>query len=143
MGTLNLDVLSRSLLAFFIGRDETKPVDWTPVITQAVNVTYTLIVARYVTIPPKLVFLEVRLDITGAGTGGQGIVISGLPTAIQPAFGGFNHIGGVIISDASGGPLRYEGAVIAFGADDLRFQADNAGGVMGGGCLTLRWPAGM
>jgi hypothetical protein len=52
---------------------------WTPVVTQGVNVTYTNIYARYQRIQ-NIVFVYARLNVTSAGTAGNGVSVS-LPFA--------------------------------------------------------------
>jgi hypothetical protein len=56
--------------------------DWTPSLTQSGAVSKTVTYAKYCTIGP-LMFICAQLDITGAGTGNNNILIGNLPA--QPA----------------------------------------------------------
>lgn len=93
---------------------------WIPTVTQGVAVTCNIIFARYKTKDNEVV-LEVDLTITSAGTAGQPIVISGLPTAIQPVNAASNThvIGSALVL----GTVYYQGSIIVFGANALRFVA--------------------
>jgi len=59
-------------------------VDWTPTVTQSVSVTVTVIEAKYRT-DYDLVHIYCRLTVTGAGTAGNAIIVSGWPSAINPS----------------------------------------------------------
>ncbi len=54
---------------------------WTPTVTQSGTVTHTVNTARYRELG-KLVIAYCKLTMTGAGTGANGIIVGGLPTAI-------------------------------------------------------------
>lgn len=103
--------------------------DWTPTVTQSGSVTVTVTYARYFT-AGKLVVLQAKLGVTGTGTTNNAIVISGIPTAIQPASsGGLSVVGTIDIQDT--GTAQYVGALIAVGANDLRGLADGLGNYIG------------
>lgn len=100
-------------------------IDWTPTVDQNGNVAITITYARYI-ILGRVVHLRARLAVTGSGTGGNAISISGLPTNIQPVNpSGMNIIGTGSLSDS--GTTVYVGAMAASGADDLRIRIDQAG----------------
>lgn len=100
-------------------------IDWTPVITQNVNVTFTKNYARYMSFFNSVI-LSCEMTVTGAGTAGNNIVISGIPLA--PARTGNFIIGAGCIS--SGGK-NYNVAVIAAGVDNFRFIGYATGSYMG------------
>jgi hypothetical protein len=104
--------------------------DWTPTITQGGSVTVAITFARYA-VAGDIVHVEARLAITSAGTAGQAIQISGIPTAIQPANAGSNQhaVGTGVITDA--GTAIYVGALFVGGANNLRMLAHNTVGAIG------------
>jgi len=102
---------------------------WTPTVTQSGAVAVTVDNARYTRIG-NLVSTRVSLTVTGAGTGGNVIVIAGQPAAIQPGFiTGIATIGKFILLDS--GTAYYEGSVYAVGATDWRMFAHNAANAVG------------
>lgn len=98
--------------------------DWTPTITQSGSVTITIDEAKYMLLGGgKLVTLYAELTVTGSGTSGQGIVVGGLPTHIEPAKNGTYAIGSFFIVDSSV-PIRYVGSVSPLPATvGFRFQS--------------------
>ncbi len=104
---------------------EGKPVwvTWTATLTQGIGVTFTATQVRYMRLG-KLTLLDCHLDVTSAGTGGQPIVITGVPIAIAtPA--NYRAIGWAVISDVTWGV--YHAAVMGVGANTLRFSTLGAG----------------
>ena len=89
---------------------------WTPTVTQSGAVAATVTKGRYKIIA-GICFVEVYLDITAAGTGGNAIKIGGQPAAIQQ---GVNSILGVgIVTDAGIAP--YAANLYVVGATDWEF----------------------
>lgn len=105
--------------------------DWTPTVTQGVAVTRTIEYARYYTSGP-LVVLQAKLNVTSGGTSGSAIVIAGVPAAIAPinvSGTAISVIGTIDIQDTS--VAQYIGALVAFGANDLRGTAHLNTGYIG------------
>lgn len=103
---------------------------WTPTVQQSGSVAVTVAYAKYTTVN-DLVILNANLAITGTGTAGNAIVISGIPAAVQIETAGLDFaIGSVIVLDTSV-PVRYEGSVTPFGASDLRFRSNGNAGLIG------------
>lgn len=109
------------LSAFFLTRDPWRT--WTPTVTQSGSVTVTVTYARYVVLA-QTVIVQARLAVTGSGTGGNDIVIAGIPAAIAPANydagSGVAVVGTAVVLDNGTG--FYQGALVAVGANDLRIQ---------------------
>jgi len=107
--------------------------DWvtfTPTVTQGVAVAATVTYARY-WLTNNTVIVQVAFAITGAGTNGIAIVISGFPAAIQPVNAAADSVIGVGIIRNSGTAF-YHGAMIRFGVNDFRFLAHNTVNFIGG-----------
>lgn len=97
--------------------------DWTPVVRQFSVVTADIDYARYI-VMAQAVHMEVRLTITGSGTGGNAILISGIPTTAQPVnidVGGINAIGSGFIFD--NGSAYFQGTLSANSAASWQFNA--------------------
>jgi len=94
--------------------------DWTPVITQSGTVTKTVNFARITKIG-KLRFVQVNMDVTGAGTIGNAVTISGLPATSQVNVNRLGAVGSFRILNA--GTAVYAGTVVANGVDSLIFFA--------------------
>lgn len=104
-------------------------VDWTPTLAQLGAVTVTVTVARYEA-KGDTVTVEVRLDVTSAGTVGNPVVIGGVPSAIAPAnVGNLNVIGNGMVYDT--GTMAYEGSLVAVGVSDWRFITNGVGNYVG------------
>jgi photosystem II stability/assembly factor-like uncharacterized protein len=116
------------LSAFFLTRDA--PVNWTPVVTQTVNVTVTVNRATY-QVQGKWVHIMCNLVVTGAGTAGTAIEVSGWPAAIlalNPGTYGVAGIGGVFDNGAN----VYDGFVFFYGAiTSVRFYWQPSGNYIG------------
>ena len=97
---------------------------WTPTVTQSVAVAVTVDFAFYTRIG-QLAHVEFSLTVTGAGTGGNAIVIAGQPAAIQPInTTGIAPIGAFIILD--NGTAYYVGSVYAVGATNWQMFIHNS-----------------
>jgi hypothetical protein len=91
--------------------------DWTPTITQSSTITKTIVGAKYCRIG-QLVFLDAAMNITGAGSTGNAIIISNLPVAAAA-----NGVCGTARIDNTG-TLLYEGAAyMNAGAGQITFRA--------------------
>lgn len=101
-------------------------VSWTPTVTQGVNVTLLGTACKYA-IVGKLVVIKIAIAISGAGTNGQPIVVTNIPTAVQPADVG-RIVGSGLIIDS--GTLNHIGVVYTQGTSDIRlieYQGNFAG----------------
>ena len=99
---------------------------WTPVITQGVNVTYTNVFARYQRIQ-NIVFVYARLNITSAGTAGNGVSVS-VPVAQKNTL---SISGNMSIYDTSAS-TPYNGFAFSITATTINSAGDWAGtGVWG------------
>lgn len=96
-------------------------IDWTPTVTQLGAVAVTINSARYKA-SENLVFVDIFLTVTGAGTGGNAIIIGGQPTAIQATTNDVIGLGAV--TDV--GVNTYPGAIYVAGATDWRFISTSA-----------------
>lgn len=103
---------------------------WTPTVTQSGSVTVTVTFATY-KIRGRVVHTEIRLDVTGSGTGANDIVIGGQPAAIQPT-----HVptqifplGNCVVRDS--GTADYFGFVVPQSATDWRLKDSNTRGSIG------------
>lgn len=107
--------------------------DWTPVITQGVVVAANTVYADYIISNDGLVISRFYLSVTGAGTGGNVISISGQPTIMQPLNTGFLVlIGSGIVVDNS--VAWYGGcSVVANTATDWRFVVPGNSNYAGAG----------
>lgn len=95
--------------------------NWTPVVTQSGTPTFTTTYARYA-VNGKQAFLTAKLVFTATGTGGNDIIVSGIPSDAQPnRTGGTN---GVFRFVDSGTNFRV-GVTRVVGANDLRFTVDS------------------
>ena len=96
-------------------------VDWLPTVDQNGAVAAIVTFARYIVIS-DLVTLTARLDVTGTGTAGNDIFISGIPTAIQPINFSPSNVsaGSGIIKDNAPVFTFYPGTVNLAAADDIR-----------------------
>lgn len=84
------DELISLLSTWFLRREVWR--DWTPTVTQSGSVAVTVNRAKYMVLAQlALVFAE--MTVTGAGTAGTGIVIGGIPSAVQPT--------GLLVADNS------------------------------------------
>jgi hypothetical protein len=93
-------------------------VDFTPSVTQGVGVTLTAYYSWYIRLGP-LVIVASQLAITSAGTGGQPIVIGGLPPGAAPMNVTSDPvIGAAQIIDAGVG--YYEGNLTVKSASEFR-----------------------
>jgi hypothetical protein len=99
---------------------------WTPTITQSGAVTGTVNTASY-RIIDKLCTVHIRISVTGSGTIGNGIVIGGQPTAIQPT--AETLLGTFLLLDA--GTAYYVGAVRAVTATNWQMFSHNQGSSVG------------
>jgi len=99
--------------------------DWTPTVTQSVAVTVTVTYARYVVFGDSAIIIA-RLGVTSAGTGNNVISVAGLPTIAQIANPNTLGVIGTGLVTTGGGTTIYQGALIGFGANELRFFAHNA-----------------
>lgn len=117
--------LVTELGTFFLTRDSWRT--WTPTVTQSSGVTITVAYARYVVLA-QTVILQADLIVTGSGTGGNAIVIGGIPVA--PAHtGAFFPIGAAVINNF--GTASYNCAVVPVGANDFRLLGYNTAGYVG------------
>lgn len=96
---------------------------WTPTITQSVNVTKTINYARY-TVLDNTVIMYAHMSVTGAGVGGNSIIIGGMPLAPSSIGASGTAIGAGYIFDT--GVAIYSNTVVAVGANDFRFVGYNA-----------------
>lgn len=107
--------------------------DWTPTITQVGALTLTINSARYKT-NDNLVNIMAELTVaSGTGTGGNAIVIGGIPTAIQPTGllgSSTSTIGTCFMFDTSA-PAAYYGFLVVQSASDWRLRDSNTRGAMG------------
>lgn len=78
-------------------------VSFTPALQQGAGLTITIQYARYL-ILGKLAAVDMQLDITSAGTAGQGIIVTGIPSAIAPTRSGTYVV-------AAGGGAFYDASV--------------------------------
>lgn len=102
---------------------------WTPTVTQSGSVAVTVTYATY-KIRGRACHVEVQLDITGSGTGGNAIIIGGQPAAIQPTHTGATvPIGISIVSDT--GTANYLGLLTANAASAWRIYDTNTRGQIG------------
>lgn len=104
-------------------------VDWTPTVTQSGAVAVTVTLARYA-IFGKLATTVVYLSITGAGTGGNAIVIGGQPVLIQVA----SAVSGLAIGSAwveDSGTQYFAGTLCAIGATDWRIMINGTDNYLG------------
>lgn len=99
--------------------------DWTPTITQSVNVTFNTTFCRYC-IDGDTIHLRAELAVTSAGTGGNVIIIGGIPAAIAPVnatgiFGVFQVL--------DSGTSFYVGAAQFQSASTFRGTSHNGGAI--------------
>lgn len=97
-------------------------VDWTPTVTQTGNVTKTITYARYIIIDSGKVTVSCKMLITGTGTAGSIIVVSGIPISAKYT-GDSVCVGSAIIKDT--GTAFYECAVEMSTATTIRFLGYN------------------
>lgn len=106
---------------------------FTPTLTQSGAVTKTVSYARYVVLPAiDLVFVHMRLLITGAGTVGNDIVVGNLPAAIAiiNANDDFSDLLGEFIYLDNGSTL-YAGSVYAASTTTVKFMVSGSAAAMG------------
>lgn len=72
--------------------------NWTPTLTQSGSVAFTNSRAKYMKVG-RMVTLMAQLTVTGTGTGGNNVVIAGLPFAA--AYSSFQTIGTMTLFDQS------------------------------------------
>ena len=100
---------------------------YTPTLTQSATVTKTVTYAKYLQIQ-KLCIVNVRLDVTGAGTGGNAVVV-GLP--LTSAAGNGLQYGSATIYDASTA-TNYAGRCYQASTTTINFTGDwSANGLFG------------
>ncbi len=87
--------------------------DWTPTVDQGGAVNVTVDEAKYALIG-KICHVQAKLTVTGAGTGGNSIIIGGQPAAIQPALTSGAPAGTGIVVDT--GTASYPGILSIVGA---------------------------
>lgn len=104
--------------------------DWTPTLTQNVSVSFTTSYARYLTVG-RLVVVRCLLLITGAGTGGNVIVVGGIPAAIAPAHSGATPITTGAFSYFDTGTSFYAGSVFPVGVSTLQFICSGVASYLG------------
>lgn len=98
---------------------------WTPTLSQSAGVTITVNYAEY-SLLGKVVFVQVSLTLTSGGTAGNQFIVNGVPAGIAPVRTGLHiPVGTFVYYDASAN--YFSGAVIAIGANDLRFVTNNNG----------------
>lgn len=104
--------------------------DWTPVISQPNNISYSLIYAQYLLLGP-LTILTMQVNITGTGVANNAIIISGVPSGARPnmASGSMTVVGTWHMLD--GGVAYYSGPLLYTGTDDFRAIRDGSGNYMG------------
>lgn len=131
MSTQLPDSFVNEQTAHFLTRDAWQ--SWTPTVMQLGAVTVTVTFARYL-VMGQMVMLEAVLNVTGAGTVGNAIVIGGLPAAIRPvnAISNVHVLGTMNIADASAG-LHFIGALVHAGVDSMQGIRDNTGVFIGAG----------
>ncbi len=104
-------------------------VDWTPVITQNVNVTFTNNYARYKA-KDNGVIVTASMTITGAGTAANSIFISGIPSTVQSLRTGINAvIGHGLVFDSGVGIYTIE--MVANAAASWAMFVTGAGSFVG------------
>lgn len=104
-------------------------VNWTPTVTQGVAVAVTVTEAKYCIIG-KIGTAYCKLAVTGAGTSGGGITVSGQPAAMQPALVGDNTVIGTGMVLKSG-VANYVGAVVPISATQWKLLAHAQGDYVG------------
>lgn len=107
-------------------------IDWTPTVTQSVAVAVTVNVAKYLVSDDDKVNAYAELTVTGAGTGGNNILIGGIPAAVQPAgliLGTISTIGIVQIYDT--GTSFYLGQVVPSAATSWGLRDSSTRNLMG------------
>ena len=109
---------------------------WTPVITQGVNVTYTNIYARYQRIQ-NIVFVYARLNVTSAGTAGNGVTVS-VPVTAKSTIG---ISGNMSIYDSSAN-TPYNGFAFQQTTTGIQSAGDWAGGGVWGSFPSLAIASG-
>lgn len=82
--------------------------DWTPTVTQSGSVTVTVNRARYIVIA-NWVHLHGELTVTGSGTGGNAIIIGGIPIATTGLTNGTSVIGVAAVEDTG---VAYYAAIL-------------------------------
>ena len=107
-------------------------VSYTPTVTQGVGVTATVTTARW-TLVNKIVFVQVTLSLTSAGTAGIPLAISA-PVAAKAAsfsgaFAGSVGAGGFYDANTS---QQYNFTVQMFSSLEFRFYANGTGGSLFG-----------
>lgn len=104
---------------------------WTPVVTQSGSVTVTVTYAKFI-VDRRLVKVSLSLAVTGSGTGGNAIIVSGLPARIQipTPHTAQRTIGAGHVLDNSV-PAYYFGRVAPLGVDDMRFIIDGVANYVG------------
>ena len=95
-------------------------VDWTPTVTQGVGVAVTVTEAKYCVVG-KVCHLYAKLVLASAGTGGQRVVIGGVPVAAQTAYTN-SIVGQAHVRDA--GTTRYAGQLYALTASTFCIFVD-------------------
>lgn len=119
------------MLEFITGGSETWT-DFTPTLTQSGAVTITVTRARYQIIG-KIAHVQIKLDVTGSGTGNNNIVIGAIPAAIAPVFFGSSsgQIAGVgVVADVSAS-LQWGATAEALSASTIAFQGFGVAGRVG------------
>jgi len=102
--------------------------DWTPVVTQGGNVTYAPTNNRYTRIG-DMVIVVCLLTITGSGSAGSAIVVTGFPVNIANA-SAYKAMGSGLFLNS--GTSFYHGAAYPIGsADGCAFIADGHGNNIG------------
>lgn len=125
MSTKIADSTISELEAFFLTRDGWQ--DWTPTVDQGGAVAVTVTFARYAVLGDT-VHIRGELAVTGAGTGGNNIIIGGLPGALSPAYV-TGDVGTFRVLDA--GTAHYVGVLIIASATTFFGRAHNNGSPIG------------
>lgn len=106
-----------------------KWITWTPTITQSGSVVVTVNAAKYA-VCGKVCKIFADMTVTGSGTAGNTITLSGIPAAVQTTTTGATRVvGNGVIQDA--GTANYYAIVTANAADGLVFNDTNTRGVIG------------
>jgi hypothetical protein len=93
--------------------------DWTPTVTQSGAVTVTVTFAKYLVVAKKATLLA-KLAVTGAGTGGNSILLGGWPAGTNPSgLGAGSAVGVGTIKDT--GVQFYYAILVLQGATTLAF----------------------
>lgn len=104
--------------------------DWTPTITQSGAVSISISYAKYKIIN-KMAIIIAQINMTGAGTGGNDIVIGNIPAAIQSL-----HAGGTITMSGfatvlDSGTTIYVGSLIGASASTFKIIINQNAGYLG------------